>query len=81
MLDQARRGSLVGMVRTGASFADACAEFLRYVEHDRDCKPSALRDYRSVIEAHLVPAFGDGRVEDVTAAMIETGGHRYEAGR
>ena len=43
-LDQARRGSLVGMVRTGASFADACAEFLRYVEHDRDCKPSTLRD-------------------------------------
>ncbi len=71
VLDQARRGSLAGMVRTGASFADACAEFLRYVEHDRDCKPSTLRDYRSVIEAHLVRAFGDERVEDVTAAMIE----------
>lgn len=71
VLDQARRGSLVEMVRTGATFADACAEFLRYVEHDRDCKPSTLRDYRSVISAHLIPAFGDERVEDVTASMIE----------
>jgi hypothetical protein len=59
------------MVRTGATFADAAADFLRYVEHDRDCKPSTLRNYRSVVEAHLVPAFGDERVEDVTAAMIE----------
>ena len=27
-------------------FADACDEYLRYVEHDRDRKPSTLRDYR-----------------------------------
>jgi hypothetical protein len=30
MLDEARRGVLPGMVRTGATFADAAAEFLRY---------------------------------------------------
>src|SRR4051794_20350432 len=35
VLDQARRGTLPGMVRTGASFADAAAEYLRYIEHDR----------------------------------------------
>jgi hypothetical protein len=39
------------MVRTGASFADACGEYLRYVEHDLDRKPSTLTDYRSVIRA------------------------------
>ena len=29
------RGTLPGMVRTGATFADAAAEYLRYAEHDR----------------------------------------------
>jgi integrase len=71
VLDQARRGSLPGMVRTGATFADAAAEFLRYAADERDCKPSTLRDYRSIVEAHLVPRFGDERIEDITPAMIE----------
>lgn len=57
-LDEARRGVLPGMIQTGATFADAAAEFLRYAEHDRGCKPSTLRDYRSNLEAHLLPAFG-----------------------
>jgi integrase len=46
-LDQARAGTLPGMVRTGASFRDAAEEWLRYVEHDRGRKPSTLADYRS----------------------------------
>ena len=71
VLDQARRGSLPGMVRTGATFADAAAEFLRYAADERDCKPSTLRDYRSIVEAHLVPRFGAERIEDITPAMIE----------
>ena len=70
-LDQARAGVLPGMVRTGVSFADACAEYLRYVEHDLDRKPSTLGDYRSVIRAHLLPAFGHLRLEDVTYEEIE----------
>ena len=71
MLDRARRGTLPGLVRTGATFADAAAEYLRYVEHDRGCKPSTVRGYRSVIAAHLLPAFGDVPVEDVTPEDIE----------
>jgi integrase len=47
-LSDARRGALPGSVRTGATFADAAAEWLRYVTNDRDVKPSTLRDYRSV---------------------------------
>ena len=35
VLDEARRGTLAGTVRTGATLADAAAEFLRYTEHDR----------------------------------------------
>lgn len=70
-LDEARRGTLPGMVRTGATFADAAAEYLRYVEEDRARKPSTVRDYRSVLDAHLLPAFGDQRLEDITPASID----------
>src|ERR1700685_4355142 len=42
LLDQARRGTLPGMVRTGATFADAAAEWLRYVEEERGRKPSTV---------------------------------------
>ena len=59
------------MVRTGATFADAAAEFLRYAEHDRGCKPSTLRDYRSNLEAHLLPAFGAEPLESITTAAID----------
>ena len=45
-LDAARRGTLPGLVRTGATFADAAAEYLRYIEHDRGRKPSTLRGYQ-----------------------------------
>jgi integrase len=47
------------------------AEFLRYSEHDRGCKPWTLRGYRSIIDAHLIPAFGKLPVEDVTTVAIE----------
>jgi hypothetical protein len=58
------------MVRTGVTFAEACDEYLWYVEHDLDRKPSTLGDYRSVIRAHLLPAFGPLRLEDMTAERI-----------
>src|SRR5436190_2648270 len=70
-LDEARRGTLPGMVRTGATFADAAAEFLRYAEQDRGCKPSTMREYRSALNAHLIPAFGAVRLEEITPALIE----------
>jgi integrase len=72
LLDQARRGALPGLVRTGATFADAAAEHLRYIEQDRRRKPSTLRGYRSALEAHLLPAFGSMPVEEVTTRAIET---------
>jgi len=71
LLDRARRGTLPGMVRTGATFSDAAAEYLRYIEHDRGRKPSTVRGYRSAIEAHLLPAFGGTPVEAVTTEDIE----------
>lgn len=71
LLDQARRGTLPGMVRTGATFADAASEFLRYAEYDRALKPSTLRGYRSIIDAYLIPAFGTRPVEEITAEEVE----------
>ena len=70
VLEEATR-TLPGLVQTSATFADAAAEFLRYVEHDRAIKPSTLTDYRSIVSAHLVPAFGAMRVEEVTPEKIE----------
>jgi integrase len=72
LLAQARAGTLPGMVRTGSTFADACDEYLRYVEFDLDRKPSTVVDYRSIIRAHLLPAFGRLRLEDLTADRIES---------
>jgi hypothetical protein len=43
------------------TFATAAAEWLRYVEHDRAAKPSTLRDFRSGLRHHLLPAFGERR--------------------
>jgi integrase len=70
-LDSARRRTLPGMVATGATFADAAAEYLRYAEQDRGCKPSTLRDYRSRITSRLLPEFGDRRLEEITSHDIE----------
>src|SRR5919108_4196295 len=47
-LADAAAGTLPGMVRTGATVADACAEYLRYIEQDRQRKPSTRRDYDSI---------------------------------
>jgi hypothetical protein len=71
VLDAARQGTLPGMVRAGGTFADACAEFLRYAEHDRGCKPSTLRDYRSNLSAYLLPAFVEESLESITPAAID----------
>jgi hypothetical protein len=58
------RGSAApGREPTGATFADAAAEYLRYAEQDRGCKPLTIRGYRNTIEIHLLPAFGDMPVE------------------
>jgi integrase len=71
VLVQARAGTLPGAVRTGATFADACDEYLRFLEHDRQRKPTTLRDARSIVRNHLLPTFGEWRLEDVSAEALE----------
>ena len=71
VLDQAGRGTLAGMVRTAATFADAAAEWLRFIEEDRARKPSTLLDHRSALKAHLLPAFGGLELESITPEQID----------
>jgi integrase len=71
VLEQARRGTLPGMVRTGVSFDEAADEYLRYVEHDRGRKPSTVAGYRWIIDGQLRPAFGPMQLEAVTPAHVE----------
>jgi hypothetical protein len=47
IVTDARRGTLPAMHRTNATFADAAAEFLRYVEQVRKREPSTVRETAS----------------------------------
>ena len=69
-LTDARRGTLAGITTPGTTFADASAEWLRYVEHDRDVKPSTLSDHRHMV-GRLDREPGDMRIERITAERIE----------
>jgi hypothetical protein len=68
---EARRDAVPGMVRTGATFADAAAECLRWVAEDRGRDAPTVEEYRSIINVHLRPAFGSTRLEDVTVSAVE----------
>lgn len=52
------------------TFAEASAEWLRYVEHDRKRRATTLRDYRHVISYDLDPTFGAIPVREITPAMV-----------
>jgi integrase len=73
ILADARRGQLLGPMRPagGVTFAEAAAEWLRYVEHDRKRRPSTVRDYRIVVDKVLVPALGDAPLEAITSAHVD----------
>jgi integrase len=71
LLEDAHRARSAPVVDTGTTFAEAADEYLRYAEEDRGCKPSTIRGYRSQLNAHLLPAFGSMRIEDITEREIE----------
>jgi integrase len=53
------------------TFAEAATEWLRHGEVERANKPSTLRDYRSALNKHLLPAFGARPLESITSLEIE----------
>jgi integrase len=70
------RSGSVAPARSGATFADAAAEYLRFSEEDRGCKPSTIRNYRNAIKVHLLPVFGEMELDEITVQEIE----RWRAG-
>jgi integrase len=68
VLTDARRGTIAIESGTGHTFRDACEEWLRYSRDEKDLAESTLRDYRSTVECHLYPEFG----EDLPLAKITT---------
>jgi integrase len=79
-LAEARRGELAGMVRTGATFSDAAAEWLRYAKYERACKPRTVEDYSMMVRI-LNESFGDERIEDFTPESLEQWKGRFAAQR
>jgi integrase len=74
VLARARRGELPGLVRTGATFADACGEWLEW-KASRGLKPSTLADYEHMMR-RLKPAMGklvgsDAKLEEISPADLE----------
>jgi integrase len=67
------------MVRTGATFADAAAEWLRYSEQERACKHTTMTDYRIMV-ATLSRTFGDEPIGRITSEHIELWKGRFMAG-
>lgn len=68
----ARDGSLPGLTPAiTATFADAAAEYLRFVADVRQVDPVTVADYRGVINGYLIAEFGDLPLEAVTADLID----------
>src|SRR2546430_51501 len=69
-LTNLRRGDATP-TRTKATFGDAAEHWYTHRSHSENWKPSTMRDYRSALSRHLLPAFGDLPLEAVTARTIE----------
>lgn len=70
ILTDARRGVLK-QLRSGVTFDVMAETWLAWGIRDRDWKPSSLSDYRSALNAHLLPAFRGKRIEKIDPAEIE----------
>jgi integrase len=73
-LAKARRGELPGMIKTGATFATACDDWLAY-KRDRKIKLSTQIDYEHMVD-RMKKVFGEKfgarvKLEDVTPEMVE----------
>jgi integrase len=73
--------ALVNITPSHVTFKAACDEHLRYLEHDRQRKRSTIGDARSTIKVHLLPAFDDTPVENITTKDVDTLRERLLAGK
>jgi integrase len=71
ILADARRGAALHSTSSAVTVSEAAHEWLRHSEWERGVKASTLREYRSVVDAHIVTRFGDQSIETVTARQVE----------
>jgi integrase len=73
ILTDARRGLIADPDDdSGHTFGEACTEWLRYVEHDRERAPSTVRDYRNVVNGSLLQEWdADLPLAELTTDRIE----------
>lgn len=58
--------------RSGKTLADAVDEWLRYIEHEKDRRPSTVRDYRNTARGALLLEFGpETPIEAIDVDRIE----------
>jgi integrase len=65
------RGQFRAPVNANVTFGEAALEWLRHGRQERDLKQSTLRDYESVLNRHLLPAFGPRLLREISPHMIE----------
>ncbi len=65
-----RRGAIESSTG-GASFREGAEAWFTHGSSERAWKPSTKRDYRSCLDRHLLPHFGDRRLADIDTRMIE----------
>jgi integrase len=73
LLVDARRSASAGPGEQpiAATFADAAAEWLRFIEQDRRRKPSTFGGYASIVRTQLLPTFGSMPLESITPDTID----------
>jgi integrase len=71
-LTDLRRGVGIPTPGTSVTFRDAAEHWYANRSQQQEWKPSTRRDYRSALDIHLLPAFGERRLIDVTARAIES---------
>lgn len=71
LADERRRAPVAGSP-TAVTFGQACAEWLRYGEHDKQLATSTLSDYRNVVNGYLLPEFGaDTPLAHITTEVLD----------
>jgi integrase len=70
-LTDLRRGIGIPEKFSGAVVRDAAEDWYTHGKQHRKWKPSTQRDYRSALDCHVLPAFGDWKLEEVTTKAVE----------
>ena len=66
VIDEARRGTLPGMMRTGATFCRRRRGVAAIRRAGPDAQPSTVATYRSLLGSRLLPAFAEMPIESIT---------------